>query len=427
MKSPRHILLKQVKIIDPGSPHHRQQMDVLISNEIIREIAPEITGSYDEEISRDNMHLSPGWFDLRANFREPGSGDQEDLMSGAAAAMAAGFTSVALMPDTEPPLDRKSDMESIYAQAESSPLHIFPYAAITQEMKGGELTEMYDLYQAGALAFNSGAAGLQNPTLLLLAMQYVREFAPALHLLPSEDHFRRKGLMHEGPASTRLGLPGIPALAEELDISRHLQLAHYAETGVHFMGISSSESLRLLRQARSDKQAFTADVNMANLIFSDEDLHNYDSNLKVYPPLRSSDDRQALYEALEDGLLTAIVSQHEPHRIEDKRCEFENAAWGMAGLECFFGALWPALQGKVSLDRFIACITQGPRAIVGLTNRGIEEGAYAELTLFDPDARWQMSAQQQQSRAANNPFIGQELQGRPLGIINKGVLVLLDS
>lgn len=424
MKDAKKLLIKAAKVIDPESEFHNKTVDLLIAGELIEKIAPEISDETAEIVKHNNLHVSPGWFDLRANFGDPGNEDKEDLDSGARAAMAGGFTAVGLSPDTDPAIDSKADIEYVYGKANEYPLHIFPFGAFTRGLKGEELSEMYDMYQAGAVGFSHGKSSVKNSSVMQLALQYARNFAPYLHVQSYDENIRHNGVMHEGAKSTWLGLKGIPSLAEELGINRDLYLAEYAETGVHFQGVSSAQSIKILERAQAENRLFSADVNMANLIFTDEDLEHYDTNLKVFPPLRTQTDRAALIEGLQSGIISAITSNHQPETIENKRCEFDLAAFGAAGIEAFFGALWQSLHSALSLEQLILLIAHQPRKILGLDVPVISANSYAELTLFDPDCHWELNKADLNSKAANYPYLNRPLKGKPLGIVNKGAAVL---
>ncbi len=425
MTEAQTILIKQAKVIDPQSTHHLNVCDIFIENDQIKAIGDSLNIQAELVIEQTGLHISPGWFDLRANFRDPGTGDAEDFNSGASAAIAGGFTGVGLSPETDPVIDRKSDVEYLYKCAEELPLHVYPLAAFSQKLAGQELSEMWDLHEAGAASFSHGQRNLKNTALLKLALLYGREFAPHLHLQAFDANIRGNGVMHEGAQSTWLGLKGIPALAEELGVLQALHIADYAETGIHFQGISAASTVAILKEARALKDRFSADVNLANLVFTDEDLQEYNTNLKVYPPLRSKGDQEALIRGLAEGTLEVITSNHEPHELEAKRCEFEQAAFGAAGLETFFGALWKRLESEMELSRVIECIAHNPRKVLALDIPHIEEGTYAEFTLFNPHKEYSLSQQDLESKAANNPYLNLPLKGKAVATLVKGTVVLL--
>ncbi|MGB0177093.1 MAG: dihydroorotase, partial [Owenweeksia sp.] len=292
------ILIRKARIIDPTSEHHNKVLDICIEDDTLKEIGTDLEVDDAEVFEAENLHVSPGWFDLRAHFWDPGHEEKEDIESGINAAIFGGFTGVALSPDTNPPIDSKADIEYVYKKAEEFPVGVYPYGSITKEQKGEELSEMYDMYQAGAVGFSQGKNPVSNSALLKLALQYHRSFAPPLHLMSLDRDLARGGQMHEGEKSIYLGLKGIPALAEEVNVQRDLHLAQYAETPVHFMGISAESTLAILDQARKEGKAFTADVAAGNLFFTDEDLETYDTRLKVMPPFRSKEDQKALINAV---------------------------------------------------------------------------------------------------------------------------------
>lgn len=420
------IIIKQATIVDSTSPFNGQVKDILIENDQIIEISDAINPRGSAEIIEANdLHVSPGWFDIRVNFNDPGHEEKEDLESGVNAAIYGGFTAVGLSPETTPPINSKADIEYLYQKSEELPVNVYPLGAISKGLKGNELSEMHDMHQSGAVGFSHGKVPLSNSALMKLALQYNREIAPPLHVL-STDLNLGQGHMHEGEVSTLLGLKGIPDLAEEVQILRDLHLAKYAEASVHFMGISSSSSLEVLKTAKEKGNHFTSDVALANLYFSDADLKEYDSNLKVMPPIRSEKDRMALIDALKEGLIDVITSDHTPQNIESKKCEFDMASFGMIGLESFFGALLKALDNQIELEKIIDLIAINPRKILNLPIPSIEVGSWAEMTLFNPGLEWIFSKEDIQSRSQNTPFIGQELKGKALGIVNKGYVVWMD-
>lgn len=418
------ILIRQARVIDPGSDYHQQVCDILIEEDRIARIAEHIDEDQVKVISRPNLHISPGWFDLRVNFHDPGHEEREDIETGMQAAIAGGFTAVGLSPDTDPVIDSKADIEYVYQRAADFPVDVYPFGSISKGMRGEELSEMYDMHQAGAVGFSHGKKPVTNAALLKLALQYARPFAPPLHLMPLEKSLSEKGQMHEGAESAYLGLKGIPEIAEEIALLRDLHLAEYAEAAVHFMSISSEKAVQLLRQAQGDKHRFTADVAVANLLFTDKELAEYDTNYKVLPPLRAEADRQALIRAIKDGVISVITSDHLPVDVENKKCEFDQADFGMIGLQTLFGALG-SLSEELSLEEIINAIAINPRKVLQLEVPSIKEDSWAEFTLFDPNEEWSLEKNMIESRSHNSPFIGKKLKGRPLGIINNGMLVWL--
>lgn len=421
------VLIKKAKIIDPTSIHNGLVMDILIENETIVSISENIENDSYAIIKAKNLSVSPGWFDLRANFCDPGHEEKETIESGANAAIYGGFTGVAISPDTNPGIDSKALIEYIYKKAEELPINIYPYGAITKKLQGKELSEMFDMQQAGAIAFSDGKSSINNLSLLKVALQYQKGFGGALHLSALNNDLAKDGQMHEGEKSTLLGLKGLPSLAEEIAIQNILQVAEYVETPIHLNGISSEEAVSILTKAQKNGNEFTADVSAINLFFTDSNLESYDTRFKIMPPLRAQNDKEALIRALNDGVIQAIASDHSPENIENKMCEFEHASFGAIALESFIGSLGKALDGKVSWEKIIELISINPRRILGLAIPTIQEGSSAELSFFDTEKEWVFSKDDIQSKSKNSPFIGETLKGKALGIYNEGIMVWLDN
>lgn len=413
------ILLRQVRIIDPASPLHQQTTDIFIQNGHISEAGH--NNKADREISADGLCVSPGWTDIFADLSDPGYEFRETLGSGAAAAAAGGYTDLLVLPNTAPCVHNKSGVEYLVQKGRSLPVHIHPIAAITKNTEGKELAEMYDMHHSGAVAFSDGIHPVQSAGLMVKALQYIKAVGRTIIQLPDDRSLSGSGLMNEGIVSTRLGLPGKPAIAEELMVRRDLELLRYTGSRLHITGISTAGSVALIRQAKAEDVAVTCSVTPHHLFFCDEDLAQYDTNLKVNPPLRTAADREALREALLDGTIDCIATHHLPHHTDHKVVEFEYARDGMTGLETSYGAVHTAVPG-LSLERTIEIFSTAPRKIFGLPAAEIRPGAPARLTLFRPDAEWQPGASR--SKSKNTPFTGRTLRGKPFGIINQDKLFL---
>jgi dihydroorotase len=411
-------LFKQVRVVDSTSAYHNQEVDLLIEGDQIKAIGDNI---YDEEAKISALKgscVSPGWVEMHSNFCDPGFEDREDLVSGAAAAAAGGFTSVCLVASTHPVVQSKADVEYLIKKGESSPVHVYPLGALSKQLAGKQLTEMYDMHLAGAVGFYDDKKAISNPNLLKLALLYSKEFASIL-IHPRDAELTEGGQMNEGATSTALGLRGIPAFAEELMIARDLFIARYTDSKLHFAGISTKGAVQIIREAKEKGQPVTADVNFYNLVLDDRMLMQYDTLYKVNPPLREPGDCNALIEGLKDGTIDAIAVDHIPQDVERKRCEFDHAAFGMAAIESAFGAL-SAVTNELGLDKLIEKFTAGPRAILNLPKISITEGSIAELTFFNPEQKWTLTPKMAKSKAANNPFVGREMRGKVIGTFNKG-------
>lgn len=415
-----NVLLQNVTITDPNSPHHNQRTDILIENGIIRQIGKYIAPDGAEVVADENLHVSPGWMDLHAHLRDPGFEFKESLESGAAAAAAGGFTAVLALPETSPVMQTKSAVEYIYKRAQSLPVDIYPAGAVTQNLEGKELAEMYDMHMAGAKAFSDGEHALHHAGVLVRALMYANNFGGKIHLRCNEKTISHGGQMHEGPASTMLGLKGIPSLAEELMVSRNIDLAEFSEAPLHFMAISSARSAALIRDAKQRGIPVTAAVHASNLIWNDSVLDTFDTNYKLDPPLRSEEDRRALLEALADGTIDCITSGHSPEDIESKVVEFDLAHFGMIGLETSFALA--NSTGFFSTDQLVKFFCHQPRRIAGVEIPVIKTGEKANLTLFNPTVKWTFTEKDIRSKSKNTPVIGQELTGKVVGVFNKGML-----
>lgn len=414
------ILLRQARIIDPSSPFHHQTKDIFIDNGFISDIGT-LNQSADKEISIEGLHVSNGWLDIFSSFCDPGFEYRETLATGATAAAAGGYTDVMILPNTSPVIHNKAGIEYIVQRSRDLPVNIHPIAAVTKNTEGKELAEMYDMHQSGAVAFSDGTCSIQSSGLLLKALLYLKAIDKAVIQLPDDKSVNPSGLMNEGIVSTQLGLPGKPSIAEELMIARDIELVGYTEGKIHFTGVSTAKSIQLIRKAKSEGLHVTCSVTPYHLCFTDEDLVNYDTNLKVNPPLRSKEDQMVLKQALLDGTIDCIATHHLPQDTDHKIVEFEYAHFGMLGLETSFAVLRTFFP-ELSIEKLIEVLCIRPRSIFELPANRIEKGAPASLSLFLPDEKWNLETLH--SRSKNSPFIGKELTGKPAGIINKDKVFL---
>lgn len=418
-------LLKQVYITDPHSPHHRSRKDIFIADGIIKAIADQLSEPADQVVELDNLLVSPGWMDVFAHFCDPGYEYKETLQTGAAAAAAGGFTTVFAIPNTRPVIDAKSQVEYIVQQSKSLPVQIIPLGAITKNAEGKELAEMYDMNKSGAVAFSDGLNPLQPAGILLKALQYIKSFNGVIIQIPDDKTIAPHGLINEGLVSTRLGLPGKPMMAEELMVARDIKLARYADSRLHFTGVSSPKSLEYIKRAKDSGIKVTCSVTPYHLAFCDEDVYTYDTNLKVNPPLRTREDMQALRIAVADGTIDCIATHHLPQDWDNKTCEFEYAKSGMIGLQTCYPVLKTLMPG-VSEERWVELLCINPRTIFGLPLPVIKENSQASLTLFQPGKQYVFAKEDIKSRSQNSPFIGTTFTGKVAGIIN-GEKMLLNN
>lgn len=415
------LLIKSARIIDPLSPHNGKVMDILIENGTISSIKSSIQEKRANVFKRKNVHVSPGWFDMHVNFRDPGLEQQETLETGANAAAHGGFTGVALMPSTHPPVDSKAGIDYVKRRTQNFLVDVFPLGTVSKELKGKELSEMYDMKMAGALAFTDDKKSVQDANLLKIALLYAKGFSGLIFNFPNDKSLSRNGVMNEGNTNTELGLKGIPSLGEELMVARDLALAGYCDTGIHFATISASGTVELISKAKKEGLQVSADIAAHQLFLDDSVLRGFDSNYKVLPPLRLKADIKALLKGLRDGTIDVICSDHSPEDEETKRREFDDAAFGMIGLETCFAVANTALKNVLTIQEIISKIAINPRKILGLEIPLIKEGEYANLTFFDPDMKWTFEEKHIYSKSKNTPFPGTNFIGKALGVYNKGM------
>jgi dihydroorotase len=409
------VLIKRAKILSPSSPFHGKFLDILIEDGIISAIKDNLEIKADKIIGLEDLYISSGWVDCFANFCDPGQEFKETLETGANAAAAGGYTQVMVIPNTQPEVYNKSQVEYLVQKSKSLPVDILPIGSVTKKTEGKELSEMYDMFNNGAIAFSDGTVPVQSSGILQKIMEYTLAIDATIIQLPDDKSIGSGGLMNEGETSTKLGLPGKPALSEELMVSRDIELARYTGSKIHFTGISTAKSLELITQAKKENLRVTCSVTPYHLYFSEEDLSDYNTNLKVNPPIRTKKDRDALREGVKSGIVDFIASHHQPQDWDHKVCEFEYAKNGMEGLESVFGA--SRICG-VETELFVKMQTQNIRDIFKIASPSIEIGEKANLTLFSPDEEYVFDEKDIYSKCRNNAFVGKKLKGKVIGIIN---------
>lgn len=413
-----NFLLQQLLIADSYSQHNGSVCDIFISNGVIQKIAPKINQSADNVFSFNGCCVSPGWVDVFAHFCEPGFEWKETLETGAAAAKAGGYTHVFVLPNILPYVDNKASVEYFIQKSAQLPVTLLPLGGITKKGEGKELAEMYDMRNSGAVAFSDGLLPLQSSGLMLKALQYVKAFDGVIIQLPLDKNIAPNGLMHEGIISAQLGLPGLPALAEELCIQRDIELAAYTQSSIHFTGISTAKGLQLITAAKQQELKISCSVTPFHLSFCDEDLNQYDTNLKVMPPLRTKADMLALRQGVLEGTVDCIATHHTPQDWDSKTCEFERAQPGMIGLQTAYSVVQTLLP-QLLPQQIANLFAIHPRRIFQLPSIVIEEGNEACLTIFHTRQSVQFHTENNFSKSSNSPFLYQNFIGKPMATVHK--------
>jgi len=417
------ILLRQVKIADTNSPFNGLVKDILVQDQQIISITDQYKGKADQIIECKHTNICPGFVDPFVHFCDPGMENRENLQSGAAAASVGGFTTVFVIPNTNPVIDTKSQVTYIHQHTQELPIHILRLGAISKKIEGKDLAEMIDMHSNGAIAFTDGIHPVQSTLLFLKALQYVKAFDGVVIQMPIDKSLGSLGLMNEGILSTQLGLPGIPAIAEELMIHRDIELVKYTQSKLHITSVSTAKGIALIAAAKKEGLPISCSVTPYHLFFTEEDIKDYNTLLKVFPPLRSKEDQKALIKAVENGIVDCISSHHMPQDWDGKNIEFENAKAGMASIETSFSAVKQKIP-SLSENKLAELFSINARQIFNLPSMTIEEGAAAEFTLFNTQATTCLTKEHSKSKSANSPFWDLTLQGKIMGSYVKGKLLL---
>lgn len=404
-------LIKQATIVDSNSEYNLSVQDILIQDGEIVQIAPHIEQEGAELIQFENQHFSLAFTDLMANFGEPGHEERETFESGSKAALAGGFAQVCLSPATEPCIQHKSNVEFICNQSGKYGVTLLPLGAATHQLEGKKMNELYDMYQSGAVAFSNHKHSIQNAQLLTSLLQYTSNFGAKLFHVACDENLNYKTLSHEGTSSVHLGFKGQPAIAEEVIVARDLAICKHYQVPIHLSTISSAGSVQLIRQAKEAGVEVSCDVAAHQLMFLDEDLASFDTNLKVMPPFRDKAHQEALIQGLLDGTIDAICSDHEPLNTELKKVEFDQATAGISSIETAFSFALTALKHRMSLDAIIQKFTSSPVRIIDGVVDTIEVGCKNKFVLYNPDASYVFDASHMKSKSKNNPAHGKTLQG----------------
>ena len=423
------LLIHGGTILDPASGAERRA-DVLIRNGRIESIDDDIDAESAERFDASGMYLSPGWLDMHVHLREPGYEHKETIETGCAAAAFGGFTGVACMPNTNPAIHTRDVVEFVIERAQRTAVDVYPIACVSKNREGKELTEMADLVEGGAVAFSDDGSPVQSGGLMRRALEYSSMLGKPIINHMEDLTLNPHGHMHEGEVSTRLGLPGIPAPAEDVMIARDILLAEYTGGHVHVAHLSTARGVDLVREAKARGIRVTAEVCTHHFTLTDDAIEKSDfsTDLKMHPPLRTRNDVQAILDGLADGTIDAICTDHAPHASFEKEVEFTDAPFGIIGLETAWGLVGRELlrPGILSLQQALHKLIIAPREILRLSVPPISEGAAACLTVFDATTEWVFERDHIRSRSQNTPFVGAPLVGRAWAIYNRGQLLKAD-
>jgi dihydroorotase len=418
------ILLKGGTLIDPGSGRD-EQTDILVRDGRIESMGKGVSASSAQVIDLKGKVVTPGFVDMHVHLREPGYEYKETIQTGCTAAAAGGFTAVACMPNTNPPIDDESVIHFIQSRAKvvlGGLVDVHPVAAVTVGRKGERIAPLAELAAAGAVAFSDDGDPVFDSEIMRRALEYARMFGKPIIQHAQDPSLTKGGTMNEGFTATELGLPGMPPIAEEIMIARDIKLVGYTGGLYHVAHLSTAGSVELVRQAKSQGLKVTCEVTPHHFAVTDDAVRTYDTNTKMNPPLRTADDVEAIKQGLRDGTVDVIATDHAPHSFDEKQVEFQSAPFGIIGLETAIGLAVTELVCKnvITLYQLVEKLSSNPRRVLGLPAVEIKEGEMANLTIIDPAVSWVVDPTTFKSLSKNSPFGGRRLTGRAIGVINNG-------
>lgn len=415
------LLIKNGRVIDPANGVDKK-CNVLIVDGVIAEVG-DVEGPVKKVVDATGKLVVPGLIDIHVHFREPGDEEEETIASGSAAAVAAGFTSVVAMPNTRPPIENETDVEYVHRKArQARQTHVYTMGAITKGREGVELAEMGFMAEAGAVGFTDDGSGVQDPGVMLRALKYAGMFDLVVAQHCQDDRIAGSGVMNSGYYSTILGLPGLDPLAEEAMLWRDIQFVKKTKSRYHVQHVSTAGAIRLIRNAKKESLPVTCEVTGHHLLLTEENCSEYDTNYKVNPPLRTQRDIEALKEAIAEGIVDALVTDHAPHLQSEKELEFLAAPFGIASLECALGLYVKALVEPGILDwaGLIRLLTARPAGVIGIDKGTLSKGRQGDVTIIDADAEYEIDVSKFRSKSRNCPYHGWKVKGKVVNTVVGG-------
>ena len=411
------LLLNSVTVSDTTSKYFNSKVNILIDSKgYIKKISKnKISDKVKKVVDLEGLYISESWFDFNANFCDPGYEYKENLKSGVHVAINSGFLDVLITPNTNPIIQTKADVSYIQEKSLNNFCEIHPSAAISKNFNGKDLNDIIDLHNSGVKAFTNSYSCKESSEMIMNSLLYLNQIDTLLLTKPKDRSFS-DGVVNNGYYSNTVGLKGIPRISESIAVERDLSILEYVGGKIHFSGISTKESVSIIRYAKTKKLNVTCDVPIHNLILDDSNVVSFDPNYKVDPPLRTKEDIDALIEGINDGTIDIIASHHEPQDIDTKKCEFEKANFGVISLQTFFSNI-VQLSRRIPLENLIKTFSTNPKKILGVETYSVVEGSKASFTVFDPDGSWDYNENSNLSKSINSPWLNWSLKGKVKAVI----------
>ena len=416
-----NVLLKQAKIIDPSSSHHNVRKDILIKSGTIMSIEDAIdTNEVDQIITSKDLHVSKGWTDLKAHFCDPGYEYMETIASGLEKAASGGFTRVAILPSTNPVMDHKASIDSVFRKSQGFASQPIPMGCLTKGMKGEELAELFDMQNSGAGLFTDDRTSI-SPGVLNNALMYAQNFNGQITVSVGNPSLYKNAQINEGMASLKTGMKGEPRVSEIIEIERHLRIVEHTNSKLHISGVSTEEGTNLIAAAKKKGLNITAEAHIMNVCFDDSEVLDFDTSFKTIPPLRVKSDSKALLKGLKNGTIDCVVSNHRPTDEDQKDVDFENASFDTPQLQTVFAAL--NSMPDMNIELLVTILCERPSSLLNIKDNSIENKSLANITIFDPNEKFDTTVLSSKDKK-HSPFITESLTGKVIGVLNNGNLKL---